>query len=60
MTDDEHEMLKMHMSPEIDDESEHGWEEVTNAAMTSLLKTCLSKGGSKGAATNVSSQIKTL
>lgn len=44
----------MHMSPAIDDESEHGWEEVTNAAMTSLLKTCLAKGG-KNAATNVNS-----
>ena len=49
----------MHLSPTIDDESEHGWQEVTNAAMTSLLKTCLAKGG-KSAATNVSSQIKNL
>lgn len=43
----------MHLSPYIDDESEHGWEETTNASMTHLLKTCLAKGGKSGA-TNVS------
>ena len=49
MTDEEHEILRMHLSPNIDDDSEHGWEDVTNAAMTSLLKTCLAKGGKSGA-----------
>ena len=45
MTEEEYEVLKMHLSPHVDDESEHGWEDVTNAGMTSLLKTCLAKGG---------------
>jgi Bardet-Biedl syndrome 9 protein len=54
MNSEEYDILRMHLSPSIDDDSEHGWEDVTNAAMTSLLKTCLSKGG-KNAATNVSS-----
>lgn len=37
------------MSPIIDNESEHGWEEITNASMVNLLKTSLSKGGNSGA-----------
>lgn len=45
MTQEEYDVLRMHLSPFVDDESEHGWEDVTNAAMTNLLKTCLSKGG---------------
>lgn len=39
----------MHISPIIDDNNEHGWEEITNASMVNLLKTCLSKGGNSGA-----------
>lgn len=49
MTDEEYQVLRMHLSPNIDDENEHGWEEITNAGMTSLLKTCLSKAGQGGA-----------
>lgn len=45
MNAEEYEILKAHLSPVIDDESEHGWEESTNASMTALLKTCLAKGG---------------
>ena len=63
MTNDEYDVLRMHMSPHIDDDSEHGWEEITNAGMTHLLKTCLSKGGAQGSAAkvqNVNSQIKVL
>ncbi len=59
MTNEEHDLLRMHLSPHVDDESEHGWEEITNANMTHLLKTCLAKGG-KSATTNVNSQIKAL
>ena len=59
MTEEEHSILKMHLSPHVDDESEHGWEEITNASMTHLLKTCLAKGG-KPSTTNVNSQIKAL
>lgn len=47
MTDEEYDILRMHLSPFVDDESENGWEDVTYAAMTSLLKTCLAKGGGK-------------
>ena len=43
MTEEEYQLLRMHLNPQIDDENEHGWEETTNAVMTSLLKTCLSK-----------------
>lgn len=59
MTEEEHNILRMHLSPHVDDESEHGWEEITNTGMTSLLKTSLAKGG-KSAATSVNSQIKAL
>jgi Bardet-Biedl syndrome 9 protein len=59
MSEDEYEALKMHLSPFVDDESEHGWEEITNASMTHLLKTSLAKGG-KPSTTNINSQIKAL
>lgn len=52
LTDEDYEAFKMHLSPYVDDESEQGWEDITNAAMTNLLKTCLAKGGSKGQANN--------
>lgn len=61
MTEEEYEILKSHLSPHIDDDSEHGWEEITNAAMTSLLKGCFSKGVSGGiSAQQVSTVIKPL
>jgi len=64
MSEEEYDVLRMHLSPHIDDESEHGWEEITNANMTHLLKTCLTKGAASGkasaAASTVSSQIKVL
>jgi Bardet-Biedl syndrome 9 protein len=61
MTGEEYELLKSHLSPHIDDDSENGWEEITNAAMTSLLKGCLSKGSSGGInSQSVSSVIKPL
>lgn len=45
LTDQEFDILRSHFTPHIDDNSEHGWEELTNAAMSHLLKTCLSKSG---------------
>lgn len=64
MPDEEYHLLRVHLSPHIDDSNEHGWEELTNTAMSHLLKTCLSKGtggGNKGAgATNINSQIKNM
>jgi Bardet-Biedl syndrome 9 protein len=54
MTEEEYDILRMHLSPYVDDQSEHGWEEITNAGMTHLLKTCLAKGG-KSAPMNVNS-----
>ena len=45
MSTEEYDIMKAHLSPYVDDESEHGWEEIANAGMTSLLKTCLSKSG---------------
>lgn len=44
MADEEHALLRVHLSPHVDDESELGWEDVTYAALGNLLKTCLSKG----------------
>eukprot|EP00347_Sterkiella_histriomuscorum_P008020 403346677 len=64
LTEEEYEAFRMHLSPYIDDESEQGWEDITNAAMTNLLKTCLAKGGKAGGANSnlqqASNQIKTL
>lgn len=66
LTDEEYEDFRAHLSPHVDDESEQGWEDVTNAAMTNLLKTCLSKAGGKGgsgagaAQQQTTNQIKTL
>ena len=54
MNEEEFQILSMHLSPKVDDDSEHGWEELVNAGMNSLLKTCLAKAGS-GKAMNVSS-----
>lgn len=45
MNDEEYEILRMHLSPHVDDDSENGWEEITNASMTTLLRTCLVKQG---------------
>ena len=59
MSSDEHAVLRAHLSPSINDESEQGWEDVTYAALGNLLKTCLSKGGKQRVA-QVNSQIKSL
>jgi Bardet-Biedl syndrome 9 protein len=46
LTEEEYEAFRMNLSPYVaDDDCEQGWEDVTNAAMTNLLKTCLAKGG---------------
>ena len=50
MSEEEYQILRMHFPPQIDNESEHGWEEIANVGLTSLLKTCLSKGGAGGSA----------
>jgi len=55
MNEEEYEILRMHLSPHVDDESEHGWEDVTNASMTNLLKTCLAKTGKQANVAQVSS-----
>lgn len=47
LTDEEYEAFRVHLSPYVDDEGEQGWEDVTSASMTNLLKTCLSKPGGK-------------
>jgi len=57
LNQEEFDILRSHLSPKIDDVSEHGWEEMTNTAMTNLLKTCLAKTGKQNL-TNISSQIK--
>jgi Bardet-Biedl syndrome 9 protein len=46
--------MKCHLSARIDDDSEHGWEEVTNAAMTNLLRTCLAKSSKDQTTTQTS------
>ena len=43
MTSEEYDILRYHLTPHIDDYSEFGWEELTYAAMTNLLRTCLAK-----------------
>ena len=36
-------ILRAHLTPKINDDSEHGWEELVYASMTNLLRTCLAK-----------------
>mmetsp|Transcript_27459 Transcript_27459/g.26542 ORF Transcript_27459/g.26542 Transcript_27459/m.26542 type:complete len:91 (-) Transcript_27459:26-298(-) len=56
---EEYDLMRCFFCAKIDNENEQGWEELVNASMTHLLKTCLSKGGAS-AAQNINSQIKTL
>lgn len=52
--DDSFELLKHHLSAEINDLDDYGWEEKTYAAMTNLLKTCLAKSSKEASASNAS------
>ncbi len=45
-----YELLCSHLSPEVVDGGEAGWEEATEAAMTHLLRTCLAKSEREAAA----------
>jgi Bardet-Biedl syndrome 9 protein len=44
-TQEEYDTLRLYLSPHIDEDNEHGWEELANASITHLLKTSLSKSG---------------
>ena len=59
MSDEEYGILRMHLSPYVDDENEHGWEETVNTSMTYLLKNCLGKGG-KPQNAHIGGQVKAL
>lgn len=43
LDDDNYGVLFAHLSPTVDDNTEQGWEECTDAAMTHLLRTTLAK-----------------
>jgi len=43
MTDKDFEVLQTALSPEVSESEEQGWEEITDAAITHLLRTCLAK-----------------
>jgi len=43
LDDDSFEVLRAHLSPDVEDNQEQGWEELTDAAMTHLLRTVLAK-----------------
>ena len=47
---DNFDVLQAHLSPTVDDNSEQGWEECTDAAMTHLLRTSLAKSAKDTAA----------
>nr|KAG5713637.1 hypothetical protein BaRGS_024685 [Batillaria attramentaria] len=53
MTDDEFKVLENSISPVISDSTEQGWQEMTDAAVTHLLRTVLAKSA-KDAAVNPS------
>lgn len=50
LDDDNFDVLQAHLSPLVDDNSEQGWEECTDAAMTHLLRTTLAKSAKDTAA----------
>ncbi|PFX24103.1 protein PTHB1-like [Stylophora pistillata] len=43
MSDKDFEVLQTALSPEVSESQEQGWEEITDAAITHLLRTCLAK-----------------
>ncbi|KAM7442291.1 Protein PTHB1 [Porites harrisoni] len=43
MSDKDFEVLQTALSPEVSESEEQGWEEITDAAITHLLRTCLAK-----------------
>lgn len=46
-------ILRAHLSPTVDDNLEQGWEEITDAAMTHLLRTTLAKTAKSSSAAPV-------
>lgn len=54
ISDESFELLKHHLSADIHDFDEWGWEEHTYAAMTNLLKTSLAKSSKESNASNAS------
>jgi Bardet-Biedl syndrome 9 protein len=52
LSDESYELLKHHLSTEVNDLDEWGWEEQTYAAMTSLLKSCLAKSSKEASVSN--------
>eukprot|EP00357_Protocruzia_adherens_P011183 CAMPEP_0115013974 /NCGR_PEP_ID=MMETSP0216-20121206/25762_1 /TAXON_ID=223996 /ORGANISM="Protocruzia adherens, Strain Boccale" /LENGTH=822 /DNA_ID=CAMNT_0002383545 /DNA_START=48 /DNA_END=2516 /DNA_ORIENTATION=+ len=57
LTDEGAEILRNCLSPVIDDDSETGWEEITDASMTHLLRTCLAKNQRENATTTSTLKI---
>lgn len=53
-TEESYELLTYHLSTEVNDLEECGWEELTYAAMTHLLKTCLAKSSKEANVSNAS------
>ena len=47
MNAEEAELIAAYLSPVVDETPDQGWEERTDAAVTHLLRTALSKDGSK-------------
>ncbi|XP_068751344.1 protein PTHB1-like isoform X1 [Montipora capricornis] len=43
MSDKDFEVLQSALSPEVSESEDQGWEEITDAAITHLLRTCLAK-----------------
>ena len=60
LVDEEYAILRMHLSPNVDDDNEHGWEETVNASLTYLLKNCLGKGGKPQNTAHVGGAVKAL
>lgn len=50
LDDNDFDVLRAHLSATVDDNSEQGWEECTDAAMTHLLRTSLAKSAKDTAA----------
>ena len=49
MTEDGYEVMKSHLPPEVDDNSTIGWEELTDKAITHLLRGQLARSGKERA-----------
>jgi len=49
LDDENFQLIRAHLSPEVADNTEQGWEEITDAAMTHLLRTSLAKSAKESA-----------